>query len=359
MVRVPRVLIAGGYGVFGRLLAAELLATTRAELVVAGRDLVKANAACHDLDLRSSGRIVPMRIDLERRGELREAAEGCVAVVCTAGPFQALPTELVGEAVDAGAHWVDIADPIGWVLGILRDTELETRARTANVAVGTGLSTLPALSGVLARSLHERLPRAREATVVLSIGNRNRKGPAAIASALMIGTGDRGSVETPFGPRLAYRIDAPDERLLEDLQMKATCWVALESPLARRVAMLARTLSVGRSSDEVTGSARLLSRASSLWGWGTPGGCVQVELRDERGGGSAAAFVGPDQRLAILPAAIVVQHLVEGSNRPTGVIAPTEWMPTATWFSELSRRGIRALGRDIVEQSRVPRPGGR
>ena len=38
MVRVPRVLIVGGYGVFGRLLAAELLRTTRVEIVIAGRN---------------------------------------------------------------------------------------------------------------------------------------------------------------------------------------------------------------------------------------------------------------------------------------------------------------------------------
>jgi hypothetical protein len=43
-------------------------------------------------------------------------------------------------------------------------------------------------------------------------------------------------------------------------------------------------------------------------------------------GGAAAAFVGPGQRLAILPAAIVVQHLIEGSTQPSGVVAPTDWM---------------------------------
>ncbi|MDP9299741.1 MAG: NAD(P)H-binding protein [Actinomycetota bacterium] len=355
MVRVPRVLIVGGYGVFGRLLAAELLPTTGAHLVIAGRDPTKAEAARRDLGPRSSGRVEAMRVDLARPGELRKAAEGCLAVVCAAGPFQALPPGLVDEALEAGAHWVDIADPTGWVLGILGDPELDERARTAGVAVGTGLSTLPALSGVLARSLIEQLPRAGEAKVVLSIGNRNPKGPAAIASALMIGMRDRSRVKTPFGPRLAYRIGAPDERLLADLQLETTCWVALESPVARRVAMLARSPSVRRSSDEVMRRARLLSRLSSFWSLGTSGGCVQVELRDEHGGESAAAFVGPDQRLAILPAAIVVQHLVEGSTQLSGVVPPTDWMSVAAWVAELRRRGIRVLGRGIAKDRRPPR----
>jgi hypothetical protein len=59
-----------------------------------------------------------------------------------------------------------------------------------------------------------------------------------------------------------------------------------------------------------------------------------------------AAFVGTDQRVAILPAAIVLQHLVERSDRHLGVIRPTDWMPTADWIAELHRRGIRALWRD-------------
>jgi hypothetical protein len=347
MVRVPRVLIAGGYGVFGRLLAAELLRTTPADIVIGGRNPAEVGRACRELDRSRQGRVEPMAIDLARPGELRRAAEGCVAVACTAGPFQGLRAGIVDEVVEAGAHWVDIADATDWVLGILEDPELDERACAAGVAVGTGLSTLPALSGTLAGALLERLPRARTATVVLSIGNRNRKGSAAIASALVSGMRDSSRVETPLGPRLAYRIDAPDERLLAKEQLETTCWVALESPIARRVALLSRSRSAQRDPSTVMARARFLSRLSSLWNFGTSGGCVQVELRDERGSGAVAAFVGSDQRMAILPAAIVVERLVEGSTQLHGVIRPTDWMPAADWIAELRRRGLRALWRGV------------
>lgn len=346
MVRIRRILIAGGYGVFGRLLAAELLQTTSAHIVIAGRHLQKANAACRSLDLSSPGRIEPMRIDLARSGQLRRAAEGCAAVVCTAGPFQTLSPTLVVEAVEAGAHWVDIADSTGWVLGLLADRRLDERARVSGVAIGTGLSTLPALSGVLARFLIERVPQARKATVVLSIGNRNRKGTAAVASALMGRMRDPVRVTTPFGRRTAYRIDSPDERLLANEGLEATCRVALESPLACRIAVLARSRSSPAHSSNMVRRAHVLSRTSSLWRRGISGGCVQVELVDGRGRRAAAAFVGTDQRMAILPAAVVLQHLVERSDRRNGVIRPTDWMPTTDWIAELHRRGIRALWRD-------------
>jgi hypothetical protein len=249
--------------------------------------------------------------------------------------------------VEAGVHWVDIADSSGWVLGVLQDSELDERARAAGVAVGTGLSTLPALSGVLAKWLIERVPQARTATVVLSIGNRNRKGSAAIASALMSGMRDPARVETPLGPRRSFRIDAPDEELLAAEGLDATCRVALESAIARRIAFLARSRTKGRDPSEVTGRSRLLSRMSSLWSYGASGGCVQVEVRDERGSGAAAAFVGPDQRMAILPAAIAVERLVDGSATFEGVIRPTDWMPIADSIAELRRRGIRQVWRRI------------
>ena len=346
MVRVPRILIAGGYGVFGRLLAAELMRTTRAHVVIAGRDLEKADTACRSRDLSSPGRIEPMRIDLSRPGELRRAADGCAAVVCAAGPFQTLSPTLVAEVVEAGAHWLDISDATGWVLGLLVDRRLDERARAAGVAVGTGLSTLPALSGVLARFLIERLPHARKATVVLSIGDRNRKGTASVASALMGRMREPVRVTTPFGRQVAYRIDSSDERLLADEELETTCRVALESPLARRIALIVRSRSARSHSSTTLRRAHVLSRATSLWHHGTAGGCVQVELVDDDGKRAVAAFVGTDQRMAILPAAIVLKRLVERSDDQNGVIRPTDWMPNADWIAELQRRGIRALWRD-------------
>ncbi|MDP9233576.1 MAG: hypothetical protein M3P01_03380, partial [Actinomycetota bacterium] len=232
-------------------------------------------------------------------------------------------------------------------LGILQNSELDERARAASVAVGTGLSTLPALSGVLARWLIERVPQARRAIVVLSIGNRNRKGAAAIASALISVMNDPTRVETPLGTRVAFRIDAPDEQLLAAEGLEATCRVALESAIARRVAMLARIRLQGRDPSEVMDRTRLLSRVSSFWSYGTSGGCVQVEIRDGRGIGAAAAFVGPDQRMAILPAAIVVKNLVEGSTQFRGVVAPSDWTSLSDSIADLRRCGIRTVWRNI------------
>jgi hypothetical protein len=348
MVRVPRVLIAGGYGVFGRLLAAELMRTTDIEVVIAGRNLESARTACKEMDPSTSGRLSPMRVDLDRPEELRSAAEGCLVVACTAGPFQVLSTDLVEHTLAAGASWVDIADAKEWVLALLGDAGLDDRARTAGLTVGTGLSTLPALSGVLARSLAERVPHASTATVVLSVGNRNRKGVGVIASALIGGMRGGVIVRTPQGKRVAHAIDAPDEKLLADKGLRTTCLVALESSMAARLPVLAGGMSRQADPSKAIQTARILSKVSSLWRVGSSGGSVQVELRNEDGSGAAAAFVGADQWMAILPASVVIRRLAADPHSYGRVMQPRDWLSPTDAIVELARGGIRALGRDIA-----------
>src|SRR5437870_1824570 len=157
----PRVLVAGGYGVFGRLLASELLAATNAHIVLAGRDVRRAEAA--RLALAEPSRAESLELGLADDGANGRAAAGCAAVACSAGPFQLLPSNLPSVAVRAGAHWFDVADEARWVLGLLDDRRLDAEARTAGVVVAPGLSAVPAVSGVLARWCGERLPEADRA----------------------------------------------------------------------------------------------------------------------------------------------------------------------------------------------------
>ena len=47
--------------------------------------------------------------------------------------------------------------------------------------------------------------------------------------------------------------------------------------------------------------------------------------------------------MAILPAAIAVKRLEEGSTQVRGVIAPSDWMSINESIAELRRRGIRTV----------------
>jgi hypothetical protein len=340
MPHPPRILVAGGSGVFGRLLARELLCTTPAHLVLAGRDRHRVADACRRL--HAPDRAKPLVLDLRDTPALTRAAEGCLAVACTAGPFQSLPRHLPRAAMQAGAHWLDISDDPDWVLPLFADTELASAAGHAQLLVAPGLSTVPAISGLLARWCCERLPGARQARVTLFIGNRNAKGAGAIASALGSSFADPQPVELPMGRRISYRMSSPDTVLLhEELGLDAELRVAFEWPAAHRIMAAAAAFARRSSWEKRRRLARWLSFLSTPFNLcGSESGCLQVELWDSFGNHVTAYVLGTGQRLAILPCALVLEALASGELRQRGLLRPGSWLAPEEWIFRLQARGI-------------------
>jgi hypothetical protein len=240
MAAKRRVVVVGARGVFGSLLVRELAA-----------DFDVVEGTRNNLDLR-----------------------GAWAVACAAGPFQQLDRGLPRRAVNEGAHWLDIADDAGWFFDLLDDKALDAEARRRRVAVIPGLSSLPAISGALARKLG-----AKQIEVTLFIGNGNRKGAAAMASAASLVTPDR-------------------ELLRRELGIDANVHIDLELPLA---APLLRVLGKLPPNARMK-IAKLLSKIP--FRFGTSGGAVEV-----RSGDRAVRAIGRDQRFAILPLVYALHHL--------------------------------------------------
>lgn len=334
----PRILIAGGYGVFGSLLARELLDTTPSHLIIAGRDRGRAEATCRALG--APDRVTPLAIDLTDVASVTRAAEECIAVACTAGPFQSLDPGLPAAVVDAGAHWLDIADHRGWVLPLLADQRLDARASSARLAVITGLSTVPALSGALTRWCLSRLPDATRVRTTLFIGNRNHKGAAAIASALTAGFSHPRTVTLPVGHRRAYLFDSPDPALLRDeIGLRAEFRVTFECQSVNLLMSLLAPLARRARADRRAALARALALVGTPFSrLGSHLGCLQVEARGQ-GGAVRAYITAPGQLLAILPCAFAVQSLLAGDLTDRGVLRPAGWMTPDEWLARLRGRG--------------------
>ncbi len=334
MAGPPRVLIPGGYGVFGSLLAAELSATTSARLIIAGRDYEKAVGACRSLG--GGHRFEPLALDLADREAFRRAASGCFVVVCAAGPFQGLDLELPRIAVEVGAHWLDIGDDEGWVLSQLE--RADAPARKAERTIVPGLSTVPALSGALVRWCRARLQDAHHARITLFIGNRNRKGAAAIASALDSEFDDPVLVDLPLGRRLAYRFRSPDRALLKkELGLDAEFRVTFEWSLANWLLPRIRP----RRGSPLT-RARLLARLSAPFGrFGADDSCLQVDLMAPDGRCVSACFLTRGQRLAVLPLLLALEALWIGELAERGCLSPATWLSPEEWVARLTERRIR------------------
>ncbi|WP_316013827.1 DUF4166 domain-containing protein [Roseobacter sp. HKCCA0434] len=171
---MSRVLILGGYGVFGGRLARLLLADGH-DVTVAGRSIDKARRFCR----RWGGR--PLALD--RFGPL-DAFEGVEVVVDASGPFQATgddPYRAARAALSAGAHYLDLSDDAGFTTGI---AALDEEAKAVGRVALSGVSSVPALSAAAVHALAEGLDRIDLIESAILPGNRAPRGRAVMGSIL-------------------------------------------------------------------------------------------------------------------------------------------------------------------------------
>jgi len=295
-----RLILLGATGVFGSLLEREL----RSEVVVASR----ATGA-----------------DLRDPSSIARVARGAFAVLCAAGPFQSFDPRCVRAVVEEGAHWLDIADDPAWFFGLLDDRELDARARERGVAVVSGLSTLPAISGMLVRSLISgggtgaspvhRADRRGRLSVTLGIGNRNAKGAGAIASAM---SGDGRTIFTP--DRELFRREGLDVRTFVKFQLPGA---AMMFRIAKRLGVKPQTL--GRIAKPIS---RFGTDASYVEAIG-PNGSARIDANG--------------QRLAIVPIAAVAHRLL-ASAKLEGVLKPYEAISDEELLNALRDAGASSSG---------------
>ncbi len=104
----PTVLILGGYGRAGSLLADTLLAETPVNLVIAGRDLSKAEQTARRLTGSFPGRtITARRADAAEKSSLVEAFAG-IQIVIVASTTTAYAHIVATAALESGADYLDI-----------------------------------------------------------------------------------------------------------------------------------------------------------------------------------------------------------------------------------------------------------
>ena len=172
---MSRILVIGGYGGFGARLSRRLAAQGH-DLVIAGRSAAKAASFCAGI-----GRAQPLAMD--RQGDVGAVlARGRIdLVIDAAGPFQGSDHRVPRACIDLGIHYLDLADGRTFVAGIGR---LDGRARAAGVALVSGASSLPALSGAIARRLADWLDRIHCVDIALTTANRSVGGESVILAAL-------------------------------------------------------------------------------------------------------------------------------------------------------------------------------
>lgn len=169
------ILVIGGYGGFGARLCRRLSRAGHA-LLVAGRSAAKAAAFAAGLP---KARPLAMDRESDVRGVLeRERPD---LVIDAAGPFQRSRYEVPRACIAVGIPYLDLADASDFVLGI---AALDDEARAADVAIVAGASSVPALTGAVARKLAEGMERVFSVDTALSAANRATGGASVVAAIL-------------------------------------------------------------------------------------------------------------------------------------------------------------------------------
>jgi short subunit dehydrogenase-like uncharacterized protein len=102
------VVLVGATGMFGARLAARLATWPQLDLVLAARSAEPLEALRARLAAASQAAISTAAVD---RDEPRTVvALQPWAVIETAGPFQGATFALAQAVIEAGAHWIDLAD---------------------------------------------------------------------------------------------------------------------------------------------------------------------------------------------------------------------------------------------------------
>ena len=179
-----RVLILGGYGVFGQRISRRLAQIRGMHITLAGRNLAKAQSFQSTL-LKEH---VPANIDVQlcdtgNADSLAIAIQTshCQLVINTCGPFQTQDYTCPLTVIKNGVHYVDLADARDYVCGF---EKLDEIAKRYGVLALTGASTVPALSSAIIDAFAPAFQQLVSIDVGISPGNQTPRGIATVHSIL-------------------------------------------------------------------------------------------------------------------------------------------------------------------------------
>ena len=341
----------GGTGNFGARICRTLAEDADLEVVAAGR------SASAQLRLDANAAAFASRL---------KAAAPDIVIHC-AGPFQGQGYRVARAAVEAGAHYLDLADGRDFVAGFPQ--ALHERAVACRRLALSGASTLPALSSAVVDDLASRFSRVGEIQIAIAPGQRAPRGAATIAAVL-------GYCGRPFkwlsdgewrhawgwqelrrlrfagaGVRWAAACDVPDLELfphrysgLRTMQFRAALEFSAQH-FALWLAAALRRCGIPLALERC--SAPLERAAAALAPFAGGKGGMLVSVIGEKDDGSrariewhltVAATTGPE--IPCLAAILLARRLANGQLAEPGAFACTGFLRLADFEPEFRRLGI-------------------
>jgi NAD(P)-dependent dehydrogenase (short-subunit alcohol dehydrogenase family) len=348
------VVILGGYGTYGSLIA-EQLVKSHGQVVIAGRDAVKAQSLADSLEVDFA------RCDVRDAVSLQRAISGAYLVINASGPFQATDYSIPEACIEQRCHYIDLGDGRDYVAGI---TRLHDTASARGVFVCVGASTTPAVTSAAVAELRPHFQHIRCIKIALSAGNRNQAGVSTIASILAYvgapvrvwnngrwqdergwGMGESVDFPIPVGRRRVQLCDVPDLEIFpaiytaDSVVFKAGVELTPFNYAIGGLALLRRL----RSSLNLPALAQTLVRVSSLFkSFGTLHGSFAVWVGGEPGQEKSLAFVAPKNgpRIPSSPAVLLARKLLTQGPPAHGAFPCVGFLNLKEFIDYLSPFGI-------------------
>ncbi len=149
-----KILILGGYGVFGGRLIELLCDSPDLNILIGGRSLAKAQAFCKRIECAAE--LLPLAVDRDHiDASLQEHNPDIL--VDSSGPFQEYgtdPYKVVEHCIRRGVNYIDFADGSDFVFGI---DQFDAAAKVAGVFVLSGVSSFPVLTAAVVREFAKEI----------------------------------------------------------------------------------------------------------------------------------------------------------------------------------------------------------
>lgn len=347
------ILIVGGYGQVGRVVAGRLGRLFPGRVVVAGRSLERAEAFARQTD----GRIRPRQFDAADLVDPGAALGGArVVVMCVDQP----DAGFARACLTRGIRYTDVTATYRLIQQIEALHGLaHTHGTTAVLSVGLA----PGVTNLLARhagALLERLDRI-DLFVLLGLGDTH--GTEAVrwmlenaartftlqtpgGPIIVEGLSDPKATEFPkgYGRRITYRFDFSDQHVLPRTLGAAVAEsrICFDSVFATRLFVALKRLGVLAWASRL--NPRVLAALSALLRWGSDEFVVKVEARGLVGGEEglcACTLSGRREAEATgVMAAMMAEQLYEGAALDPGVFHIEQVFEPLEAFARLESEGF-------------------
>jgi saccharopine dehydrogenase (NAD+, L-lysine forming) len=347
------ILIAGGYGVVGQRIVAELAPDY--PVIVAGRHLEQAKATAAAIGHGVCGRVLDVSVEASIAAALEDVA---TVISCIDQPRR----RLLRAAIERGLRYTDITPHLVELGRGAAYEELGTAARRSGARVVLGTGIVPGISNVLALALAQTLGGADVIETSLLLSASDVSGPASfdyfvkeltMPFAVHVNGVDRPAhafgdprvieFPSPFGPRTAYLFPFSDQVLYPRTigAQTALTRLAIEPPrLGRLLGASVRLGAVRLVARERVRNMLAKRRSDRAPNDSTARFALRVDVIHDGRAAHATLVGGPQADAAAAGASATVRSLMEGEVSEPGVWMPEQVIRPPGFFSRLAEQGL-------------------